>query len=306
MTVALVTGADGFAGSHLVEVLLENGYNVIGLVRSTPLNNLNDIHDKRFKIMQGDIMDAGSLSKAFWGCDAVYHLAAISGVEESREMVAQTWKTNTEGTLNVLQAAMENRVKRVMYCSTCHVFGRQEAMPIVETMTPAPIDIYSSSKLGAEILCRGLMNQYPDLDIVFSRAFNHFGERQRGAWLIPKVIRQALRSKVINLGAGTPTRDFTYVKDTMRGYVAIAEKGKRGEVYNLCSGVERSVKSIVDDIVEMTHFDGPVNWGTPRPADMNRNVGTYEKAKRELGWTPQVSWEEGLEQTVRWYAETLE
>ncbi len=299
--IVAVTGANGFAGSHLCEALLERGYNVIGIARSTPTENLRHIRNSKFKIMAGDILDIGSLNRIFWGVDNVYHLAAVSGIEESREMVAQTWKTNTDGTLNVLQAALDQKVKRVLYCSTCHVFGRQEILPIVETMTPAPVDIYSASKLAAEMICHGLMNQNPELDVVISRGFNHYGERQRDAWLIAKIIRQCLTAKELNLGGGTPTRDFSYVSDIVGGYIDIIEKGKRGEVYNLCSGVERSVSSIVANIVTLTGFKGPVNFGTPRIADMNRNFGSYEKAQRELGWKPVVSWKEGLEHTIKWY-----
>jgi nucleoside-diphosphate-sugar epimerase len=221
-------------------------------------------------------------------------------------MIDQAWEANTKGTLNVVRASVEANVKRVLYVSTCHVFGRQAQYPITEDQLPIPVDIYSASKLGGEMICRALMNHFPELDVVISRAFNHFGPRQRPEWLVPNIVNQALtKDKIELLGSSTPTRDFSYVTDIVNGYIKLSEDGKKGEIYNLCSGIERSVGSIVKDITELMDFKGEVKFGEPRKADMNRSFGSPTKAY-DIGWNPSLLWHEGLMKTIVWYKEKLE
>jgi nucleoside-diphosphate-sugar epimerase len=299
--IALVTGAAGFAGSHLVDALLSKGYNVVAITRSTPVKYLTK--NPKLKIVSGDILDYGSLQKALWGVDYVFHLAAISGIEETRQMMDQAWEANTKGTLNVVRASIEANVKRVLYVSTCHVFGRQATYPITEDQLPIPVDIYSASKLGGEMICRALMNHYPELDVVISRAFNHFGPRQRPEWLVPNIINQALTKDQITLmGSGDPTRDFSYVGDIVNGYITLAEKGQKGEIYNLCSGIERPVEGIVHNIADLMGFKGTIKFGEPRKADMNRSFGSPLKASN-IGWHRNTTWEDGLKKTIDWYRE---
>jgi len=292
----LVTGADGFAGSHLVENLLGHDYIVRALVRNTPILNLPQ--DGSVEIIHGDVMDYLSIQKALMHCDQVFHLASMSGIEETRRNPTAAWN-DTVGTFNVINACIENRVQRMMYCSTCHVYGTQTQFPITEENIPYPNDIYSAAKFSCETLSRAMMNMNPELDIVFSRAFNHFGPRQRESWLIPKIIMQILRDDKVKLGGNT-TRDFTYVSDIVDGYRLIIEKGKRGEVYQLCSGIERSVGEIVEDIAALTKGI-EVSFSAPRSADIPRSVGDSSKAFINLGWKRQISWSEGLRRTVKWY-----
>ncbi len=300
MTKVWISGSDGFAGHFLVENLLSHGYKVRALVRNTPVLNLKE--SSNLEIVRGDVMDYSSVQKSLLHCDWAMHLASMSGIEETRRNPQGAW-ADTTGTFNVINACLENRIVRLMYCSTCHVYGKQTVFPITEENIPNPNDIYSVSKYSCEMLSRALMNMNPELDIVFSRAFNHYGPTQRSSWLLPKIIMQVLRDGKVQLGGNT-TRDFSYVTDIVDGYRLVMENGKRGEIYQLCSGIERSVKEMVEDIINVTGKTGiPVSFGAPRSADIPRSFGDDSKARNALGWTRRISWSEGLRRTIRWYEE---
>ena len=299
MKTAWVSGADGFAGSSLVENLLSHDYSVIAFVRHTPTMNLKQHH--KLQISIGDILDYASVQKSMTSSDYVFHLASLNGIEETRRNPILAWNSNTVGTLNVINACLENYIPRMLYCSSCHIYGSQSVLPITEKNIPVPNDIYSAAKYSSELICNTMMNMNPRLDVVISRAFNHFGLRQRPSWLIPKIILQAIRGSEIILGTQKSTRDFNYVSDIVEGYRLILEKGKRGEVYNLCSGVERSVENIVRDIVILMEWKGEIKFTENRTADINRSFGNADKAKSELGWEPKTSWKDGLFRTIDYY-----
>jgi dTDP-glucose 4,6-dehydratase len=299
MTTATVTGADGFAGSHLVENLLEAGYDVIAMVRRTPVVNL--VPHRNMRIVTADVMDYPSVQKACLHSDCVFHLAAISGIEETRRNQALSFESNTIGTMNVLNACAENRVRRMLYCSTCHVYGNQKVLPLTEDAVPNPNDIYSAGKYSGELLSRALMNMIPHLDVVVSRAFNHYGPRQREAWLLPSLITQAIRGSVIQIGASSPTRDFTYVSDVVDGYRLAVERGKRGQVYQFCSGTERSNEEVINEVVRIMDWKGEVKYSNPRSAEMMRSYGAFGKSFSLLGWYPKVGFVDGLRTTVKWW-----
>ena len=295
----IVTGADGFTGHHLCRHLVNRGAKVRALVKPGLLKNLKRGDD--MEIVVGDVTDYQSILNAMKGIDAAFHLAAITSIPETRAVIGNTFSVNSSGTLNVLMAARERGVAKVLYTSTCHVYGKQESMPIKEISVPMPIDIYSASKLAGEHLCTAFVEMF-GLDITISRAFNHFGPGQREEFLIPSVIRKLLRNQPIRLGNPEPTRDFTYVEDVVAGYVTLAEKGRRGETYHLCSGEERTVREIVEKILEVAESKAKVSWDPEaRKIDLPRSVGSYEKARKEFGWEPKVSFEEGLQRTVDWY-----
>lgn len=280
MAKVIVTGADGFVGSWLVDDLIVYGYEVKALVRSTPLKNLEP--RPGIEVVSGDLLDLESLKLAFKGASQVFHLGAISGVEETRRMPEQAWEVNTRGTLNVIRAALANRVEKVLVTSTCHVVGS---------------DIYAASKRAMEEIC----SVYSDkIDIVITRAYNHFGPRQRPEWLIPKIILQALNRKdYINLGNPNPRRDFTYVTDIVDGYRLAMEKGKG--IYTFCSGVMRPVSQVVDSIIDLLNWKGKVIYGAPRDQDFTLHASDFDKAKTELGWYPLVPFMDGLQRTIDWY-----
>jgi len=299
----LVTGADGFAGAHLCEELLKEGAEVRAFIRSGAIKNLESLEG--IEIARGDVLDAQSLKNAMKQIDIVFHAAALTLIPETRAMMTNTFSINAGGTLNVLLAAKERAVKRVVYVSTCHVYGKQENFPITEESRPNPIDIYSSSKLAAEHLCTSFVKMF-GLDVLISRAFNHFGPRQRQEFLIPEVITKLLREDELTLGNPKPTRDYSYVKDVVRGYLLLAQHGQPDEVYHFCTGVERSVKEILETIIRVGGFSSEPKWNPAhRKVDIPRSYGDFSKAKRELGWEPKVSFEEGIRKTIEWYKDKL-
>jgi len=294
----LVTGADGFVGSHLCEALRDAGASVRALVRAGNPKNLR-AQDGIFPV-KGDVLDFDSLLEASSKVDVVYHLGAITLIPETRSMMANTFSTNSVGTLNLLMAALRNNVSRFIYVSTCHVYGEQASFPIRETAAPKPIDIYSASKLAGEHLCTSFVKMF-DLDVVITRAFNHFGPRQRTEFLIPSIITKLIGG-TCELGDPEPTRDFSYVDDIVSGYLAVAELGRTGEIYQFCSGVERTVRDIATEIVRIGKFNADLKWHPgARKVDLPRSYGTYEKAKAELGWRPKTTFEEGISRTIEWY-----
>ena len=302
MTKALITGCDGFMASHLADHLLEKGYEVIGLIRPSPIKNLHHLkNNPKFKPVIGHMLDYFSVQRATREIDYVFHGAAISGISDTRQLIEKSWDVNTKGTMNVIKAAIENKVKRILYVSTCHIYGPQPSFLIKEEAIPIPVDIYAASKASSEYVCKALMNMYNELDLVISRGFNHYGERQREDYLVPRIITQALHSNKIELGAADTTRDFTYIGDIVEGYISIMEKGRKGEVYNICSGVEKTVRQITKEITELMGFNGEIIFSEARKADMQRSVGSYNKAKTELGWEPKISWEDGLLRTIDFY-----
>jgi UDP-glucose 4-epimerase len=294
----LVTGGDGYTGVHLCRSLLDAGAHVRALVRSGAQRNLTDLLG-RLELARGDLTDYSSLLVAAKGADVIFHTAAITLIPETRAMVLNTFDVNSSGTLNAMLAAHENKVPRVVYTSTCHVYGNQSEFPITERHVPNPIDIYAASKLSGEHICTAFHEMF-DLGVVIVRAFNHFGPCQREEFLIPTVITKLLGGEV-SLGNPSPTRDYSYVSDIVDGYMLLAERGDPGELYHLSSGVERSVRQIVDDILRVGNFSAKVTWNPgARKIDIPRSVGDSSRA-RNLGWKPSVSFDEGIRNTIDWF-----
>jgi dTDP-glucose 4,6-dehydratase len=295
-----VTGASGFAGGHLSENLVKLGANVRCFVRSE--HNL-PVYGPHVKTVLGDVQDYQSLIEGLKGVDVAFHLAAITVIPETRAKIFNTFATNSLGTLNFLMAAREAKPKKVVYVSTCHVYGKQDNVPLTEETSPHPIDIYSASKLAGESVALSFAEMY-NMDISISRAFNHYGPRQRPEFLIPQVIYKLLKGKgkSIQMGNPEPTRDFCYVDDIVRGYMLLAEKGKSSNIYHFASGIERSVKDIVDTIVRASGSNPEVKWDPgARRVDIPRSVGDYSKARKELGWRPTVEFDDGVRKTLAWY-----
>lgn len=296
----LVTGSSGFAGGHLCESLYKLGSNVRCFVRSD--HNL-PVRGIRAKAVVGDVQDYQSLLEALKGVDIAFHLAAITVIPETRAKIFNTFATNSLGTLNFLMAARERKTSKVVYVSTCHVYGKQDKVPIAEDTPPHPLDIYSASKLAGESLALSFAEMY-DMNISISRAFNHYGPRQRPEFLIPSIILKLLTDVPLEMGNPTPTRDFTYVDDVVKGYLLLAERGKSSHVYHFSSGIERSVKQIVDTIVKISGSEPQIRWNPDaRRVDIPRSLGDYSKAKKELGWNPRVPFEEGIKSALAWYRE---
>ena len=295
----LVTGADGFAGYHLCNTLVKQGANLRAFVKPGVINNLTNL--KGIEIIKGDVQDYQSLVSVMQNVDVIFHLAAITVIPETRAVMANTFAVNSTGTLNLLMAAKEKNVKKINYVSTCHVYGKQDNLPIKENYIPQPFDIYSASKYSAELLCLSFVEMFK-MDISISRAFNHFGPKQRYEFLIPTIIRKILQHEDLTLGNPNPTRDFSFVSDITDGYLLLAEYGKAGEVYHFCSGIERTIKSIADDIIEIGNFDVEFKWNpNARKIDLSRSYGDNTKSKKDLGWTPKISFKEGIDKTISFF-----
>lgn len=294
----LVTGSNGFAGSHLSESLYKLGANIRCFVRSD--QNV-PVRGPRAKTVVGDMQDYQTLLEALKGVDVAFHLAAITAIPETRAKIFNTFSTNSMGTLNFLMAARERKTRKLIYVSTCHVYGKQDRFPITEDAAPHPIDIYSASKTAAEGLALSFAEMY-DMDVSISRAFNHFGPRQRAPFLIPSVILRILKNEVLEMGNPTPTRDFSFIDDIVRGYALLAQHGRPSGVYHFCNGVEKTVQQIVETIVKISGAKPVIHWNPEaRRVDIPRSVGDYSKAKKELGWSPQVSFEDGVKKAIAWY-----
>jgi nucleoside-diphosphate-sugar epimerase len=298
----LITGANGFAGSSACRRLIERDAKVYALVRdSSALLNLRDIAPK-LNIVYGDVRYLETALEATRGMDYVLNFAAKVNIEETRKNPSETLRTNINGTLNMANACIKNQVKRLVHISTCHIYGNtpESDLPITEETMPHPLDVYSISKYAAELLVRNTCSD--NLDIVITRAFNHYGPGQTGDFFVAKVIRQLLNDVAPTLGSNKPTRDYSYVDDIALGYVLACERGKRGQIYHFSSGSEISIGEMYDKI---RNIMGKPNvkavWQSARANDMSRSFGKYEKAKLELGWEPNTPLEEGLRKTVDWW-----
>ena len=299
----LVTGSSGFAGRNLSILLSNLGSRVRCFVRS---KNDFPVSEPGISLLVGDVQDYQSVLDALEGVDAAFHLAAITLIPETRAKTFNTFATNALGTLNFLMAAKAQDVSKLVYVSTCHVYGKQDKLPITEDTAPRPIDIYSASKLSGESLALSFAEMH-GMNISISRAFNHYGPYQRSDFLVPSIILRLLRGERLAMGNPTPTRDFSYVEDIVRGYALLGEKGRSAEIYHFSSGEERSVQQIVETVMKISGVKSEVHWNPEaRRVDIPKSVGDYSKARKELGWTPRVDFEDGMKKTVAWYRSQLD
>ena len=298
----LVTGAHGFTGSHLCRELLKKGARIKAFVKeNSALTNLEDITDK-IQINYGDITDMYSLERTMDGVDYVFNPAAVVPVMEARKSPQSTIYVNTVGSFNVAYIAMNSKVKKMLQISTCHVYGNQpeSELPIKETTIPKPGDIYAASKYAAEIYLKSLVEQ--GFPIVFSRAFAKYGPCQGTKFLIPRIIVQLLKGEIPKLGSPNPTRDYSCIIDIVKGYMLVLEKGTPGEIYHLSSEKEISVAEIYHMISKLLNVNSKPVWNLDyRAHDIMRLYGDSSKAKRELGWQPQLTLEEGIKITIAWW-----
>lgn len=314
----LVTGADGFIGSHLTEALVNLGYDVRAFVMYNSFNSWGwlDQLPKEIRaeldIFAGDIRDPHGVKVAMKGCDAVLHLAALIAIPYSYHSPDTYVDTNIKGTLNVLQAARELEVGRVIHTSTSEVYGTARFVPITEEHPLQGQSPYSASKIAADQLAYSFFASF-DLPVVIARPFNTYGPRQSARAVIPTVIGQiASGVRKLKLGAVHPTRDFNYVKDTVGGFIAALKSDEgAGEVVNFGSNFEVSVGDIVKLIAEIMNVDVEVQTDQsrlrPEKSEVERLWADNAKALRLFGWSPSYAGlhglRRGLDETVRWLCE---
>jgi dTDP-glucose 4,6-dehydratase len=312
----LVTGADGFIGSHLTEALVRNGYEVRAFVYYNSFNSWGwldhcaaDVKGK-FEVFAGDIRDPHGVKKAMNGCDAVIHLAALIAIPFSYHSPDSYVDTNIKGTLNVLQAARELNVSRVIHTSTSEVYGTAQYVPIDEKHPLQGQSPYSASKIGADQLAFSFYSSF-NLPVVTLRPFNTYGPRQSARAVIPTIITQiANGNNQIKLGSVTPTRDFNFISDTVKGFIsALSSKSGVGEVINLGSNFEISIQDIASLIggimnqeIKVIDSDERIR---PENSEVNRLWADNSKAIELLSWKPEYAslngLKRGLEETVNWF-----
>ena len=315
MAKVLVTGAGGFIGSHLTEYLVEQGYKVRAFVRYNSRNFWGWLEKSKYidniEIYSGDIRDYDSVYESMKGIDYVFHLAALIGIPYSYHSPLAYIKTNIEGTYNILQAARELKIKRVVHISTSEVYGTAQYVPIDEKHPINPQSPYAASKASADYLAKSFYLSF-DLPVTIVRPFNTFGPRQSARAVIPTIISQALSGKKeIELGNLNSSRDFSYVLDTVEGIHKIGlHPDTLGEIVNIGTGKDISVRELVTLISKLTEVDLKVRVDNkrirPEKSEVQRLVCNYSKAHNLTGWKPCYTLEEGLEKTIAWFKENLE
>lgn len=314
----LVTGADGFIGSHLTEELVRSGCDVRAFVYYNSFNSWGwlDHADKNIKdsldVFAGDIRDPYGVKTATKGCDIVLHLASLIAIPYSYHSPDTYVDTNIKGTLNILQAARELGLEKVVHTSTSEVYGTAQYVPIDEDHPLQGQSPYSASKIGADQMALSFFRSF-STPVSIIRPFNTYGPRQSARAVIPTIITQiANGARDIKLGALSPTRDFNFVMDTVAGFIAVAKSDASiGEVINIGSNYEISVKETAELIAKV--MGEKINFLTdevrlrPEKSEVERLWASNEKASRLLGWTPAYAnrdgLERGLEQTVAWFTD---
>lgn len=311
MKKVLVTGADGFIGSHLTESLLEKGYevkafayynsfNTWGWLDSLPKEKLDQI-----EVFTGDIRDPNGVREAMKGVDEVFHLAALIAIPFSYHSPDSYVDTNIKGTLNVLQAARELNTERILVTSTSEVYGTAQYVPIDEKHPFQGQSPYSATKIGADRLAESFYRSF-DLPVSIVRPFNTFGPRQSARAVIPTIITQLLAGKEeIRLGSLTPTRDFNYVKDTAEGFIAIAESEKTiGQEINIATQREISIGELAKEIISQINPRAGIICDDqrlrPEKSEVNRLLGANAKIKELTDWKQRYTFEEGITETIEW------
>ena len=312
----LITGSDGFIGSHLTEELVRKGYDVRAFTYYNSFNSWGwlDHSPKEIKdnldVFAGDIRDPHGVKEAMKGCDAVLHLAALIAIPYSYHSPDTYVDTNVKGTLNIVQAARELGVQKVVHTSTSEVYGTAQFVPITEDHPLQGQSPYSASKIGADQMAISFYRSF-DTPVAVIRPFNTYGPRQSARAVIPTIISQiASGKKNIHLGALHPTRDFNYVKDTVQGFIDVMNSEKSiGEVINIGSNYEVSIGETVEMIAEVMGADITITTDEermrPEKSEVNRLWADNQKAKELLGWEPKYGGKDGLKrglkETAEWF-----
>ena len=306
----LVTGADGFIGSHLVESLIDKGYKVKALSQYNSFNFfgwLENIKNNNLEVISGDVRDPHFCRKVTKDIDLIFHLAALIAIPYSYIAPDAYVDTNVKGTLNICQAAKENGNVRVIHTSTSEVYGTAQYVPIEEKHPKQSQSPYSASKIGADAIAMSFYNSF-DLPVTIARPFNTYGPRQSARAIIPTIITQIADGiKEIKLGDLSPTRDFNYVKDTCDGFIAIADSDKTiGKEVNIASNNEISIldtlkliKKIMNSNVEFITDNQRLR---PKNSEVFRLWGDNTLIKNLTGWHPKYSLNDGLAETIDWFS----
>lgn len=312
----LVTGADGFIGSHLVETLVKDGYDVRAFVLYNSfgswgwLDKSPDSIKQQIEVVAGDVRDPHGVKEAMKGCDVVLHLAALIAIPYSYSSPSTYVETNVQGTLNIVQAARELNIERVICTSTSETYGTALFVPITEEHPLQGQSPYSASKIGADMIALSYFTSF-DTPVTVLRPFNTYGPRQSARAVIPTIISQvAAGMKQIKLGALSPTRDFTFVTDTARGFIQAASCDDIvGQVTNIGSGFEISIGDTAQAIIDVMGADVEIICDEqrlrPEKSEVNRLFAGIDKAKEVMSWSPEFEglegFKKGMAKTIEWF-----
>lgn len=311
MKKVLVTGADGFIGSHLTETLVERGYDVRAFTFYNSFNTwgwldfLPDEIKKEIEILPGDIRDPNGVRNAMTGIESVFHLAALIAIPFSYHSPDSYVDTNIKGTLNVLQAARGLGTDKVLITSTSEVYGSAKYVPIDESHPFQGQSPYSATKIGADRLAEAFYRSF-SLPVSIVRPFNTYGPRQSARAVIPSIISQLLTgTKELRLGSLTPTRDFNYVKDTVNGFIEIEKSEKTiGEEINIASQTEISIGELAAELIRQINPQASIiceqERMRPQKSEVNRLLGSNKKLKELTDWNQEYSLSFGLKKTIDW------
>lgn len=307
----LVTGADGFIGSHLTELLLHEGYKVRALAQYNSFNSwgwLDGVRHDNLEVICGDVRDSDFCREIAAGCGTIFHLAALIAIPYSYVAPDSYVDTNIRGTLNMCQAARAAGVDRILVTSTSEVYGTALEVPIRETHPRQPQSPYSATKIGADAIAESFYNAF-SLPVVIARPFNTYGPRQSARAIIPTIITQIAKGmRRIMVGDLTPTRDFNYVADTCRGFLALAQaEGIEGRNINIATSTEISMADTLKLIAELMHADVEyvVDPERLRPAksEVRRLCGDNSLITSLTDWRPKYTMAEGLSKTIEWFTD---
>ncbi len=311
----LLTGADGFIGSHLVERLLQEGATVKAFVYYNSFNNWGwlDTFSKetlsKIEIFSGDIRDPYGVKEAMKGCDVVFHLAALIAIPYSYHSPDSYVDTNIKGTLNIVQAAKELNIEKILVTSTSEVYGTALYVPIDEKHPKQGQSPYSATKIGADHLADSFYRSF-NLPVTIVRPFNTFGPRQSARAVIPTIITQLLNGKEeIKLGALHPTRDLLFVKDTVNGFVEIAKSDSLiGHEVNIATNSEITVGDLAQNLINIINPNAKIVSDDirlrPEKSEVERLFGSNEKILQHTNWKQKYSLEEGLKETIEWFKDS--
>ena len=310
----LITGSDGFIGSHLTEELIDKGCNVRAFVYYNSfsswgwLDNLDKEKLSQIEVVAGDIRDRGSVAKAMEGIDVVFHLAALIGIPYSYDSPESYVGTNITGTLNVLEEARRMGTERVIVTSTSEVYGTAQYVPIDEKHPFQGQSPYSATKIGGDRMAESYFRSF-NVPVTIARPFNTYGPRQSARAIIPTIISQLCNgSDEISLGSLSPTRDLVYVKDTARGFISLAENDNTiGEEINIATQDEIPIGDLAQKLINAIRPAATIisdkQRVRPEKSEVERLLGSNEKIKALTGWAPEWSLDDGLAATIEWFKE---
>ena len=313
----LVTGADGFIGSHLVEELVKSGEKVRAFCYYNSFNNWGWVDTfgkdimENVEVFTGDVRDPNGVKVAMKGCNKVFHLAALIAIPYSYHSPDSYVDTNIKGTLNILQAARDLNIERLLVTSTSEVYGTAQYVPIDEKHPYQGQSPYSATKIGADRLAESFYRSF-NTPVTIVRPFNTFGPRQSARAIIPTIIIQLLAGKKeIKLGSLNPTRDFNYVKDTVNGFIEISKHNNTvGEEINIATQKEISMGDTAKIIIDLINPNAKIVCDEerlrPEKSEVNRLLGSNEKIKKFTSWLPKYTFEEGIEETIKWFRNNLD